>query len=263
MKKNNLLIYLLFVLSITLISSCKKALKNMDDYYPKVSIVSAEIQTDGSVLVTGKIDSEGDASIERLGFCCNTKPNPTLTDRQIISEINGSTFTAIYKGLDEDSVYYFRTWATNSYGYKYGTETSLGNIIAAPVIPACTLPISYLNNGTGNGSTSYYYVSVPTNSWQFWEFSASPQSGNALNFKFGSAITTGIYTTENDYNPQSGNVFVSFQVGWLGSFSLESGSKVYVNTIGQDTFDITICNAPWKYNTNTTFTLNTRFTCPD
>ena len=106
-------------------------------------------------------------------------------------------------------------------------------------------------------------MSVPTSSFQFWEFNASPQSGNALNFKFGSAITTGIYTTENNYSPQSGNVFVSFQFGWLGSFSLESGTKVYVNTIGKDTFDITICNAPWKYNTSTTFTLNTRFTCPD
>ncbi len=263
MKKHTILIYILIILSAFIANSCKKALKNMDDYYPKVSIVSAEIQTNGSVLVTGKIDSEGNAPIEYIGFSCNTKPNPILTDRQIISQINGNTFTAIYTGLDVDSVYYFRTWAANSYGYKYGSETSLGSIIAPPVTPACTLPISYLNNGSGNGSTSYYYVSVPTSSWQFWEFSASPQSGNALNFKFGSAITTGIYTTENDYSPQSGNVFVSFQFGWLGSFSLESGSKVYVNTIGQDTFDITICNAPWKYNANTTFTLNTRFTCPD
>ncbi|MBK8369607.1 MAG: hypothetical protein IPL10_20115 [Bacteroidetes bacterium] len=263
MKKNTIIHYILIILIAAVVSSCKKALKNMDDYYPKVSIVSAEIQTDGSVLVTGKIDSEGDAPIERLGFCCNTKPNPTLTNRQIISEINGSTFTAIYTGLDEDSVYYFRTWATNSYGYKYGTETSIENIVAAPVIPACTLPISYLDNGTGNGSTSYYYVSVPTNSWQLWEFSASPQFGNALNFKFGSAIKTGVYTTENSSSPQSGRVLVSFQFGWLGPVSLESGSKVYVNAIGKDTFDITICNAPWKYNTTNTFTLNTRFTCPD
>ncbi|MBK8368543.1 MAG: hypothetical protein IPL10_14345 [Bacteroidetes bacterium] len=49
MKKNTIIHYILIILIAAVVSSCKKALKNMDDYYPKVSIVSAEIQTDGSV----------------------------------------------------------------------------------------------------------------------------------------------------------------------------------------------------------------------
>ncbi len=238
-------------------NSCKKALKNVDDYLPKVSIVSTEIQNDGRVLVTGHIDSKGYSAVEYAGFCCGTNSEPNILSRQMIANIDGSKFTALYENFDVDSTYFFRCWATNDQGYKYGNEISLGQIIAPPVTPACTLPMNKLDDGAGWGTKNYYSVYAPTNSWQYWEFSANPQSGNSLNFKFGSAITTGIYTTENDYNPSSGKVFVYF-----GQFSLESGTKVYVNTIGADTFDITVCNAPWKFSATTTLTLNTRFQCP-
>jgi hypothetical protein len=261
MKKTSLYISIVAVLALTLNNSCKKALKNVDDYLPKVSIVSAEIQADGSVLVTGNIDSRGYAEVEYAGFSCNTHSEPKMLERQVIADVNGSTFTAIYKGFDVDSTYYFRSWATNKYGYRYGTEVPLNQIIAPAVTPACTLPMNTLNLGTGGGTYTYYYVDAPVNNWQTWDFQASPSSGPTINFSFGSAVTTGIYTTEISTSPGAGKVSVYFYLGGSG-YSLNDGSKVYVNTIGKDTVDITICNAPWQYNATTTFSMNTRLTSP-
>lgn len=260
--KKHLLFLKIAVLAVLLISnSCRKALKNPDDYLPKAKIISTEILADGSVLVKGEIESKGYSAVEYAGFCCGTNSEPDILSRQMIADLDGNTFSAIYSGFDVDSTYYFRCWATNDQGYKYGNVVSLGHIISPPVIPACTLPMNNLDNGSGNGTPNYYMVNPPVSSWQYWEFTAYPQSGSSVNFKFGSQVTTGVYTTENDYNPSPGNVFVYFN--FAGSpKSLSSGSKVYVNTIGTDTFDITICNAPWQYNTSTTFTLNTRLQCP-
>jgi hypothetical protein len=257
MKKHFLYLPLAILFVLLISNSCRKALKNPDDYLPKAKIVSTEILSDGRVLVRGEIESKGYSDVEYAGFCCGTSGEPNIISRQMIAELDGNEFVAVYTGFDVDSTYYFRCWATNDQGYKYGNIVSLGNIIAPAVVPACTLPMNKLDDGAGWGTKNYYSVYVPTNSWQYWEFSANPQSGNSLHFKFGSAITTGIYTTENDFNPSSGKVFVYF-----GQFSLESGTKVYVNTIGADTFDITICNAPWKFSATTTLTLNTRFQCP-
>lgn len=260
MKKQILYYNTIVILCLLLNNSCKKALKNIDDYLPKVSIVSAVVQQDGSVLLTGQIDSKGHANVEYAGFSCNSIPSPKLLDRQVIADVDGSTFTARLSNFDIDSTYYFRAWATNKYGYKFGNELSLSNITPPLVTPACTLNKNYLNYGAGGGSTSYYSVSAPSQSLDTWDITASSGS-YPLHLSFGSPVNTGIYTTVAG-GAYQGTVQVYFSYGMLGSFSLNDGSKVYVNRInGGDTLDITICNAPWSYSSST-FTLNTRFRTP-
>ena len=255
--KLNLVLLLLFSL---LNNSCRKSLKNLNDYLPKINISSTEIQEDGSLLITGTIESKGYSDVEYAGFCYNTSPKPNILDNQIIAEINGNTFTAIYKsGFDENLTYYFRPWAGNAEGYDYGADISLSNIIAPTVTPSCVLANNILEDGGSSGTRYYYSVDAPYLS-QYWMFVARPQSGGNLSFVFGSAITTGIYTIENNNNPAPGNVNVTINVGsWK---ALESGSKVYVNKIAKDTFNISICDAPWKFSATTTLTLSTRFKCP-
>lgn len=260
MKKYTLIFNLTVILFLIISNSCRKAKKNIDDYFPKVNIVSAEIQQDGSVLLTGQIESKGVAEIEYAGFSCNSTPSPKLLDRQVIAEMNGSVFTATISNFDIDSTYYFRVWATNDYGYKFGNEISLSNITPPLVTPSCTLNKNYLNYGAGSGSTSYYSVSAPSQSSSTWDITANSGS-YPLHLAFGSPVNTGIYTTVSG-GAYQGTVQVYFTYGWLGSFSLNDGSKVYVNRInGGDTLDITICNAPWTYSSST-FTLNTRFRTP-
>jgi hypothetical protein len=260
MKK---LISLLTLLSVALlISSCRKPLKDVNDYFPKVKTVSAVVQTDGSVKVTGEIESPGEAKnavIDGVGFCVSTNSEPKMLERQIIATLDGTSFTATYSvtNFSVDSVYYFRTWATNNYGYSYGDIIRVDSIIATPVTPPCTLPMYYVNIGGGQPTAYYYNVDAP-DSYNY--FSAATGSGPTVNFQFGSPLTTGVFQTTTNTSPPFGQVFVSFYSGFI-SGALNSGSNVYVNKISTTSYEISICNAPWTYSSST-FNFNTHFTTP-
>lgn len=252
--------WILVISFLTLTISCRKALKDVNDYLPKIKTVSALIQTDGTVLVEGEVISEGAASIEYIGFCYSTSINPNMVSNQMRVTTNGTKFSAIYpgSGFDVDSVYYFRTWATNYYGYVYGNDVSLDSIIAMNITPPCTNIMNTVSEGGGQPTASYTNISPPVNYMNEWEFTAQTSSGPTVNFTFGSIITTGIYTTTTNTSPGYGEVNISFFGGFI-SGTLSDGSSVYVNTIGSGVYDISICSAPWQYNSST-FYFNTRLT---
>lgn len=243
-------------------SSCHKALKDPKDYYPTIRMVSATLQMDGSVLVEGEIVSEGDAPLTYIGFCCGTMSKPEMLNRQLISStMSGSHFTAVYAGtgFSVDSTYYFRAWACNGYGYSYGDIVSLDSIIATPVTPPCSLVMNMVNIGGTTPNDSYYDVTQPTVYMGMWEFDATGNNTD-VHFKFGSNLTTGIYTTTSSTNPASGEVYVQFTNGSFGGV-LNSGSSVYVNTVGSGVYEVTICSSPYVYS-STTLYFKTRLTVP-
>ncbi len=258
----NKLIFGIFLLFS--IASCQKALDDVNDYFPKVKTLSARVQADGTVLVEGTIESEGAAVLEYIGFCCSAKKEPEMLDYQIMADsLSNGKFTVIYNGnFHPDSVYYFRAWATNSFGYVYGNSLSVTNIIATPVTPPCTLPLNTYNIGTG-ASTFTNIGAVSQNPVSLaWEMKATG-NGPAINFIFGSVVTTGVFTTVNHNSPSLGEVQVSFNIGF-SYYSLKAGSKVYVKRIASGVFEMAICNAPWVYNTNPngTFYFNGRLKSP-
>jgi hypothetical protein len=259
MKKS---IYILSILFLVLNAGCRKPLKDVNDYFPVIKTVSAVVQDDGSVLVTGEIESEGktkDAVIKYVGFCLSTNSEPQMLEKQLIADLNGTSFTGIYAGslFKIDSIYYFRSWGTNRYGYSYGNIIALDSIIAIPITPPCTLAMNMVNIG-GSQPTAYYdNVSTPdaTNT-----ITASSSSGPSATFKFGSSLTTGIYKTTENTSPSAGQVFVSFYYQFI-SGALNSGSKVYVKRVNSTSFEISICDAPWTYGSSTLY-FNTHFITP-
>lgn len=258
MKKG---VYYLLVISVLIVvNSCRKALKDVNDYVPEIKTVSATIQTDGTLLLLGEIVSEGDAAIEYTGFCYATSTNPNMVSNQIMVTTNGTNFSATFpcSYFDIDSVYYFRSWATNRYGYSYGNTISLDSIVATAVTPPCSNVMNTVNIGGGQPTATYSSIGTPVNNIGYWEFQAQTGSGPILNISFGSALTTRIYTTTTSTSPGSGEMNIYFYDGWI-SGTLSDGSSVYVNTIGTGTYDISICNAPWLNNSTTNY-FNTRLT---
>lgn len=240
--------------------SCNKALKDPMEYYPQVKTTSVTVQTDGTVLVQGDVISEGEGEIGYVGFCCGTMSVPEMLSRQLISSnFDGTHFTAVYSGFSVDSTYYFRSWATNGYGYSYGDVLSLDSIVAMPVTPPCTITMNTVNIGGSTPTESYDYVTQPAMSLGNWEFDAVANATTA-EFTFGSALNTGIYTTTTSTDPGNGQVYVQFTNGSIGGV-LSSGTSVYVNMISTGVFEVTICSAPWVYSSST-LTFKTRFTVP-
>lgn len=254
------LCYLFIITVLLLANSCRKALKDVNDYFPKTKIVSATIQTNGTVLVQGEIVSQGDAAIENIGFCYATNKNPNMASNQIMVTSNGSKFSATYpvSNFNVDSVYYFRSWATNHYGYSYGNTISLDSIVAADITPPCVNIMNTVSEGGGQPTATYTTIDTPVNNIGYWEFQAQTYTGPTVNFSVGSILTTGIYTTTTNTTPGYGEMNISFSDQFI-SATLNSGSKVYVNTIGTNTYDISICNAPWS-NGSATYYFNTRLT---
>ena len=140
----------IFILGIFLFNSCKKVPRHIEDYYPKVKIVSAIVQDDGSVLVQGEVESSGQSEIQNVGFCCDTKNKPKLESRQMEVRDGGYSFSAVYKNLSYDSTYYIAAWATNEYGYTIGNTIELSGI--KPAAAPCTYTLNTLDVGTGWGS---------------------------------------------------------------------------------------------------------------
>ena len=73
----------------------------------------------------GEIISSGDAPVTQHGHCWSTNPNPIIGDPYTT---NGNANTGAYISntnlLSEATIYYFRAYATNSFGTSYGSVLS-------------------------------------------------------------------------------------------------------------------------------------------
>ena len=246
--------------AVFLLTTCKKVQKDVMDYYPKVTTVSATVQPDGSVIMQGTIVSSGTSSIEYSGFCMGTMSTPKMTDNQALStSTQGNNFYATYSGFNSGTKYYFRSWATNGDGWSYGNIISLDSIVTQPVVATCSPAMNSVNIGGGNPTETYISVGAPAQGPSSWDFQASSNS-NTVNFSFGESPLTKIYTTTTSNTPGPTQVYIYFYSGFI-SGALNDGSPVYVNKSGASTWVITICNAPWVYNSST-FNFLTKFTCP-
>lgn len=240
------------------VTACRKPLKNVEDYFPEVTSVSAVLQDDGSVIVTGRIESPGKAKgsfVDYAGFCMNTSNDPTMLMNQKLGKMDGTTFTAVYQQsfFDEDSTYYFRTWARNDYGYSYGKTVRLDSIVATPVVATCNLTLNTLKIYEGAQEEKYYIIYDLKGGNSF----RAETSFRRLYFSFGSNLTTKIFKTQTD-SPKYGEVMVQVSYGSSDKY-LSTGSNVYVNKIDSVTFDISICDAPWPLTSTTNEYFNTHF----
>ncbi|MCW3103146.1 MAG: hypothetical protein JWO09_1586 [Bacteroidetes bacterium] len=256
MKKKFPLLALTVILLMA--SACKKAKKNYDDYLPKVKIESAVVQTDGSVLVTGRIESEGSARLERIGLCCSTG-DPKMTDRQIVCDLAGDYFSGIFMYLSIDSSYNFRGWATNKYGYSYSDLLTLTDVTPPPVTAPCTLTMNTYNTGATFGSgtysgTTHRFNYSTTYDYYYLQANSSTQTVELI---LSDPVTQGTYSITNASTPGYREMNVSFS---SGSYTQLGSGTVYVNSLGGGQYDLTICDAPWMLTSSTTLHFKTRMT---
>jgi hypothetical protein len=80
----------------------------------------------------GFISDDGGASVTARGVCYSTIPNPTISDSKTNDGSGTGSFTSSLTGLSVNTIYYIRSYASNSVGTFYGNEISFttqnGNI---------------------------------------------------------------------------------------------------------------------------------------
>jgi hypothetical protein len=229
-------------------SSCRKAEKDFEDYFPEI-ILSAEAQPDGSVVTTATITEYGAIPIRSIGFSYGeSKDSPINENQIIIEEINNNTFTATFpSGFDITKTYYFKAWTTNQVGYKESAPVSISNIEALPVDGPCTNPMDYLYVYGNSESTG------PASAWQqdvnFNKYIDVSGTYSNVTMTFDNVPSTGIYQT-TQAAPGPGQVRVSF-TNTFSVFiqsSLNPNQEVYVNQTSPMTWTIEVCSASYTFN---------------
>ncbi|MBS9766622.1 MAG: carboxypeptidase regulatory-like domain-containing protein [Flavobacteriaceae bacterium] len=87
----------------------------------------------------GSIDDLGDGYVTAYGFCySSTNPNPTLSDQSMSlgSITNTGSFSGEVTGLEQQTKYFIRAYATNSKGTAYGATVEATTPIAPPLVTA-------------------------------------------------------------------------------------------------------------------------------
>ncbi len=90
----------------------------------------------------GTITNNGGATITARGFVFSLTPNPTLTNDAVLLDAGtgvGDEFEGLMEDLTPETTYYIRTYATNSEGTTYGTETSFTTRATSDCVTECAL----------------------------------------------------------------------------------------------------------------------------
>ena len=129
---------ILYFSAFLLIFSCSKSDSNETEKEPLLSLpiltttsVSEIIQT--SAISGGNISDDGGASITARGVCWSTATNPTINDSKTSDGSGKGQFSSSITGLEANTSYFLRSYATNSEGTAYGNEISFTTLEPEPI----------------------------------------------------------------------------------------------------------------------------------
>ena len=126
-----------FLSATTFLASCSKedTIFKVDNKSNPPVVVTGSVTdiTSGTATVDGSVPDDGGSEITAVGICWNTSPDPTILCYCTFSGTTTGTFVAKLTGLSGNTVYYARTYATNSKGTFYGQDVSFKTL---PVITA-------------------------------------------------------------------------------------------------------------------------------
>ena len=101
-----------------------------DDEATLPTVTTADITniTENSAIGGGNITSDGGANVTARGIAYSTSQNPTTSDNTVSSGSGTGSFEADMTGLDPNTTYYVRAFATNSEGTAYGEQKQFRTI---------------------------------------------------------------------------------------------------------------------------------------
>lgn len=117
---------------------------------PTVETTDVSSITRTTATCGGKIISHGDSEIIERGICWSTSDKPDMSDNIKIDDSDNNSYTIDLTGLDPDTEYFIRAYATNNFGTGYG---DIKSFITDPAIPP-VINTSGITNITCTTATS-------------------------------------------------------------------------------------------------------------
>jgi hypothetical protein len=136
---------------------------NIDDCNAKL-ITSAILSVTSTTAVSGgNITDDGGTSITSRGVCWSTSQNPTILNNKTTDGAGTGSFTSLLTGLNSNTTYYVKAYASNSSSTAYGNEVSFTTLT---MNDSCDLSFTWgpppslpVQEGT--------HVFMPSNIWQY------------------------------------------------------------------------------------------------
>jgi C1A family cysteine protease len=114
---------------IVAINSCGSTTGTIWDFYTQSAVTIPTITTNAVTSITaisavsgGNVTSDGGASVTARGVCWGTSSSPTTANPHTTDGTGTGTFTSNITGLNPNTHYYVRAYATNSAGTAYGNQ---------------------------------------------------------------------------------------------------------------------------------------------
>jgi uncharacterized protein (TIGR02145 family) len=167
---------------------------------PVVMAYEVNSITLSSSQMRGRVTADGGAEVTDRGLCWSTSQEPTISDSHTTEGTGLGSFTGSITGLDPNTTYYVRAYATNSAGTGYSEEVSFktwagavtdydGNEyytvqIGDQIWMAENLKSTHLKNGTViplvTGNTEWGNLSTPGLCWYNNEEIANKETYGSL-----------------------------------------------------------------------------------
>lgn len=125
----------------------------LDFDLPEVTTAPVTDITQTSAKGGGEVTDGGGTTVTERGICWSTSHNPTVSSSHANSGTGMGTFTCNITGLNPDTKYYVRAYATNSRGTAYGEEKSFTSSAIPPDPPTVsTGAVTDITTTTAKGS---------------------------------------------------------------------------------------------------------------
>jgi uncharacterized protein (TIGR02145 family) len=118
---------------------------------PKVNTYTITANSFSTAMANGSVAISNSFTPIELGFCYDSKPNPSITNTKRTSSIY-SAFAANLTSLTPNTTYYLKAYATYSFGTIYGNEVNFKTPLA-PMIYNISGTMSDIDGNTYNTVT--------------------------------------------------------------------------------------------------------------
>lgn len=149
---------------------------------PTVQTTTATPTAQTTATVGGNLTDIGTSGMIRSGICWSTTINPTIADNTTIDgPLTVGTYTGSLTGLQANTQYFARAYATNLVGTSYGDNVTFTTL--PPVVPTLTTtPASTITGLSANsgGTITYDGAAVITAKGVCWSTTPNPTIANNI-----------------------------------------------------------------------------------
>ena len=147
---------------------------------PTVTTASVSNVTCTTAICGGNVTDEGMTPVTARGVCWSTSTNPTINDSLTVDSLGLGNYTSLITGLQPNTHYYVRAYATNSTGTVYGTQRQFTTSPATPTVTTASVSDLTCKSATCGGNVTFEGISPVTARGVCWSTSSNPTISDSL-----------------------------------------------------------------------------------